>query len=149
MREGFTDGEVLPCIFRKLLLRSGKSPTFVSLLKTEKTIMENYMAKAADAFLTGRPYGIRLDFKTQGLCPFQPQSERTGERPSGSVDTLPLEKFDVEDIPLCGQHIVRREDITDIFFYDEKQPVFGQPGGHGKTEGIQQVHLSALSYTEP
>ena len=38
----------------------------------------------------------------------------------GSVDTLPLEKFDVEDIPLCGEHIVRREDITDIFFYDEK-----------------------------
>ena len=28
--------------------------------------------------------------------------------------------FDVEDIPLCGERIVRKENITDIFFYDEK-----------------------------
>ena len=26
------------------------------------------MAKAADAFLTGRPYGIRLDFKHKGFA---------------------------------------------------------------------------------
>ena len=32
--------------------------------------MENYMAKAADAFLTGRPYGIRLDFKHKGFALF-------------------------------------------------------------------------------
>lgn len=25
--------------------------------------MENYISKATDAFLTSRPYGIRLDFK--------------------------------------------------------------------------------------
>ena len=36
------------------------------------------------------------------------------------LETLPLEDFDVEDIPLCGERIVRKENITDIFFYDEK-----------------------------
>lgn len=25
--------------------------------------MENYMKKAADAFLVGRPYGMRVDFR--------------------------------------------------------------------------------------
>ena len=28
------------------------------------------MEKAADAFLTGRPYGIRLDFKHKGFALF-------------------------------------------------------------------------------
>lgn len=82
--------------------------------------MENYMAKAADAFLTGRPYGIRLDFKRRGFALFNRNLNEPGNDLPGSVDTLPLEKFDVEDIPLCGEHIVRRENITDIFFYDEK-----------------------------
>lgn len=82
--------------------------------------MENYMAKAADAFLTGRPYGIRLDFKRRSFALFNRNLNELGNDLPGSVDTLPLEKFDVEDIPLCGEHIVRREDITDIFFYDEK-----------------------------
>ena len=82
--------------------------------------MENYMAKAAYAFLTGRPYGIRLDFKRRGFALFNRNLNELGNDLPGSVDTLPLEKFDVEDIPLCGEHIVRRENITDIFFYDEK-----------------------------
>ena len=32
--------------------------------------MENYISKAADAFLTSRPYGIRLDFKHKGFVIF-------------------------------------------------------------------------------
>lgn len=90
--------------------------------------MENYMAKAADAFLTGRPYGIRLDFKRRGFALFNRNLNELGNDLPGSVDTLPLEKFDVEDIPLCGEHIVRREDITDIFFYDEKSNPYSATG---------------------
>lgn len=82
--------------------------------------MENYMAKAADAFLTGRPYGIRLDFKHKGFALFNYNMNELGNHLPGRLETLPLEDFDVEDIPLCGEYIVRKENITDIFFYDEK-----------------------------
>ena len=74
----------------RLLLCSGKSPTFVSLLKTEKTIMENYMAKAADAFLTGRPYGIRLDFKRRGFALFNRNLNELGNDLPGSVNRMSL-----------------------------------------------------------
>ena len=82
--------------------------------------MEKYMAKAAYAFLTGRPYGIRLDFKHKGFALFNHNMNELGNHLPGRLETLPLEDFDVEDIPLCGERIVRKENITDIFFYDEK-----------------------------
>lgn len=108
-------------IFRKgfALLRK-KTYFCITFFETEKTIMENYMAKAADAFLTGRPYGIRLDFKHKGFALFNYNMNELGNHLPGRLETLPLEDFDVEDIPLCGEHIVRKENITDIFFYDEK-----------------------------
>ncbi|RGM92519.1 hypothetical protein [Phocaeicola plebeius] len=82
--------------------------------------MGNYMAKAADAFLTGRPYGIRLDFKHKGFALFNYNMNELGNHLPARLETLPLEDFDVEDIPLRGERIVRKENITDIFFYDEK-----------------------------
>ena len=82
--------------------------------------MEKYMAKAAYAVLTGRPYGIRLDFKHKGFALFNHNMNELGNHLPGRLETLPLEDFDVEDIPLCGERIVRKENITDIFFYDEK-----------------------------
>lgn len=108
-------------IFRKgfALLRE-KTYFCITFFETEKTIMENYMAKAADAFLTGRPYGIRLDFKHKGFALFNYNMNELGNHLPGRLETLPLEDFDVENIPLCGEHIVRKENITDIFFYDEK-----------------------------
>ena len=107
-------------IFRKgfALLRE-KTYFCITFFETEKTIMENYMAKAADAFLTGRPYGIRLDFKHKGFALFNYNMNELGNHLPGRLETLPLEDFDVEDIPLCGERIVRKENITDIFFYDE------------------------------
>jgi hypothetical protein len=98
----------------------GKDLFLYHFFETEKTIMENYMAKAADAFLTGRPYGIRLDFKHKGFALFNYNMNELGNHLPGRLETLPLEDFDVEDIPLCGERIVRKENITDIFFYDEK-----------------------------
>mgnify|MGYP001661602930 FL=1 len=108
-------------IFRKgfALLRE-KTYFCITFFETEKTIMENYMAKAADTFLTGRPYGIRLDFKHKGFALFNYNMNELGNHLPGRLETLPLEDFDVEDIPLCGERIVRKENITDIFFYDEK-----------------------------
>ena len=108
-------------IFRKgfALLRE-KTYFCITFFETEKTIMEKYMAKAADAFLTGRPYGIRLDFKHKGFALFNYNMNELGNHLPGRLETLPLEDFDVEDIPLCGERIVRKENITDIVFYDEK-----------------------------
>ena len=103
------------------------------------------MAKAADAFLTGRPYGIRLDFKHKGFALFNYNMNELGNHLPGRLETLPLEDFDVEDIPLCGEHIVRKEHL---FLRREEQPVFGQPCGYEETESIQQIYLSAFTYSE-
>ena len=49
------------------------------------------MAKAADAFLTGRPYGIRLDFKHKGFALFNYNMNELGNHLPGRLETLPLE----------------------------------------------------------
>ena len=101
----------------KVLLCSGKRPIFVSLfLKQKKQSWKIIWQK----LLTGRPYGIRLDFKHKGFALFNYNMNELGNHLPGRLETLPLEDFDVEDIPLCGERIVRKENITDIFFYDEK-----------------------------
>lgn len=88
-------------------------------LLNSKAIMENYMAKAADAFLTSRPYGIRLDFRRKGFVLFNHNMNTLGNNVPCRVDMLPLENFDVEDIPQSGDRIVRNGDVMDIFFYSE------------------------------
>ncbi len=60
--------------------------------------MENYITKAADAFLTSRPYGIRLDFKRKGFC-FQSLHKSLSNKVLGYVNSLPLKNFTIEDIP--------------------------------------------------
>ena len=55
------------------------------------------MAKAADAFLTGRPYGIRLDFKHKGFALFNYNMNELGDHLPGRLETLPLEDFDAAD----------------------------------------------------
>ena len=67
--------------------------------------MENYMAKAADAFLTGRPYGIRLDFKHKGFALFNYNMNELGNHLPGRLETLPLEDFDVEDLKAYNKYI--------------------------------------------
>ena len=56
------------------------------------------MAKAADAFLTGRPYGIRLDFKHKGFALFNYNMNELGNHLPARLETLPLEDFDVEEL---------------------------------------------------
>ena len=63
------------------------------------------MAKAAYAFLTGRPYGIRLDFKRRGFALFNRNLNELGNDLPGSVDTLPLEKIRCGRIFRCAGSI--------------------------------------------
>lgn len=81
--------------------------------------MENYIIKAADAFLTSRPYGIRLDFKRKGFVIFNHHMNLLGNATPCNVDLLPLEICALEDIPQTGERIIKKGDIMDIFFYDE------------------------------
>ena len=82
---------------------------------TSKTIMENYIAKAADSFLTSRPYGIRLDFKRKGFVIFNHHMNLLGNATPCNVDSLPQEICTLEDIPQTGERIIKKGDIMDIF----------------------------------
>lgn len=64
--------------------------------------MENYMKKAADAFLVGRPYGMRVDFRRKGYVLFNRRMNVLGNEMQGDIGTLPLERFEVEEIPYAG-----------------------------------------------
>ena len=81
--------------------------------------MENYISKATDAFLTSRPYGIRLDFKRKGFVIFNHHMNLLGNGTPCNVDSLPLEICTLEDIPQIGERIIKKGDIMDIFFYDD------------------------------
>lgn len=70
--------------------------------------------------LSDRASVWHTDFKHKGFALFNYNMNELGNHLPGRLETLPLEDFDVEDIPLCGERIVRKENITDIFFYDEK-----------------------------
>ena len=85
--------------------------------------MENYMKKAADAFLVGRPYGMRVDFRRKGYVLFNRRMNVLGNEMQGDIGTLPLERFEVE----------RHGDFTDVFFYsDRTNPYAGDVPDFGK-----------------
>lgn len=78
--------------------------------------MENYMKKAAAAFLVGRPYGMRVDFKRKGYVLFNRRMNILGNEKPGEVDSLPLEEFEVERIPLNGERVERYGDLRTCSF---------------------------------
>lgn len=90
--------------------------------------MENYISKAADAFLTSRPYGIRLDFKHKAFVIFNHHMNLLGNGTPCNVDSLPLEICTLEDIPQTGERIIKNGDIMDIFFYDETSNPYTEYG---------------------
>lgn len=47
--------------------------------------MENYMKKAADAFLVGRPYGMRVDFRRKGYVLFNRRMNVLGNEMQGDI----------------------------------------------------------------
>ena len=95
--------------------------------------MENYMKKAADAFLVGRPYGMRVDFGRKGYVLFNRRMNVLGNEMQGDIGTLPLERFEVEEIPLSGELVERHGDFTDVFFYsDRTNPYAGDVPDFGK-----------------
>ena len=71
------------------------------------TIMiENYQEKARENFYRNRPYGIHIDYARKGFVLFNHYTNSLGKQETGSIEGLPLEKFeDVDAIPLNGKII--------------------------------------------
>ena len=68
------------------------------------SFMENYIKKAADAFLVERPYGMRVDYRKKGFVLFNRNLNVLG-----NAEELPLERFNVEE----------HAGFTDVFFYTD------------------------------
>ena len=64
------------------------------------SFMENYIKKAADAFLVERPYGMRVDYRKKGFVLFNRNLNVLGNAEQTRLEELPLERFNVEEIPL-------------------------------------------------
>ena len=99
----------------------------VILQKSNLEIMKEYVKKAADAFLVERPYGMRVDYRKQGYVLFNRNLNLLGKTEPASLEELPLERFDVEEIPLAGETVEEHAGFTDGFFYSEcTNPYAGQ-----------------------
>ena len=67
--------------------------------------MENYQEKARENFYRNRPYGIHIDYARKGFVLFNHYTNSLGKQETGSIEGLPLEKFeDVDAIPLNGEN---------------------------------------------
>ena len=82
-------------------------------------IMENYIKKAADAFLVERPYGMRVDYRKKGFVLFNRNLNVLGNAEHARLEELPLERFNVEEIPLDGEIVEEHAGFTDVFFYTD------------------------------
>ena len=75
-------------------------------------IMENYIKKAADAFLVERPYGMRVDYRKKGFVLFNRNLNVLGNAEHARLEELPLERFNVEEIPLDGEIVEEHAGFT-------------------------------------
>ena len=71
--------------------------------------MENYIKKAADAFLVERPYGMRVDYRKKGFVLFNRNLNVLGNAEHARLEELPLERFNVEE----------HAGFTDVVFYTD------------------------------
>ncbi|EKU92120.1 MULTISPECIES: hypothetical protein [Bacteroides] len=87
----------------------------------EKKQIEQIRIKAIRDFQVNRPYGIRIDFKKRAIALFNRKYNLLGKSEDGSIDALPVEPYDIEDIPLSlAQEVKKSGDIVDLFFYNDE-----------------------------
>ena len=76
---------------------------------------------------------MRVDFRRKGYVLFNRRMNVLGNEMQGDIGTLPLERFEVEEIPLSGELVERHGDFTDVFFYsDRTNPYAGDVPDFGK-----------------
>ena len=62
--------------------------------------MENYIKKAADAFLVERPYGMRVDYRKKGFVLFNRNLNVLGNVEHARLEELPLDhNFPYDNAP--------------------------------------------------
>ena len=90
----------------------------------EKKQIEQIRMKAIRDFEVNRPYGLRINTTKRTISLFNRKCNLLGKSETGSIDTLPVEQYDIEDIPLSlGQEVKQSGEIVDLFFYsDETTP---------------------------
>ena len=74
--------------------------------------MEDYIKKAADAFLVERPYGMRVDYSKRGYVLFNRNLNVLGNGEHARLEELPLEELE-------GEIIKEHAGFTDVFFYSD------------------------------
>ena len=74
----------------------------------EKKQIEQIRIKAIRDFQVNRPYGIRIDFKKRAIALFNRKYNLLGKSEDGSIDALPVEPYDIEDIPLSLAQEVKK-----------------------------------------
>ena len=126
-------------------------------------IMEDYIKKAADAFLVERPYGMRVDYRKGGYVLFNRNLNVLGNKERARLEELPLEDFDVDEIPLEGEIIKEHAGFTDVFFGNHKgtcgfyrrvflfglyQPLCRVCAGSEEAQGLQSIYVPVGYGTE-
>ena len=111
-------------------------------------IMEDYIKKAADAFLVERPYGMRVDYRKGGYVLFNRNLNVLGNKEHARLEELPLEDFDVDEIPLEGEIIKEHAGFTDVFLFGLYQPLCRVCAGSEEAQGLQSVYVPAGYGTE-
>lgn len=81
--------------------------------------MENYIKEVADAFFVERPYGMCVDYRKKGLVLFNHSLNVLGNAEQTRLEELPLERFNVEEIPLKDEVVGEHTGSTDVFFYTD------------------------------
>ena len=97
-------------------------------------MMENYQEKAKENFYRNRPYGIHIDYAQKGFVLFNHYINSLGKQGTGSIEGLPLEKFeDVDAIPLNGKIIKNgnRNNKTIYFYTEDSNPYRNIEAGYG------------------
>ena len=100
--------------------------------------MENYQEKARENFYRNRPYGIHIDYARKGFVLFNHYTNSLGKQETGSIERLPLEKFeDVDAIPLNGKIIKNGNQTTrHLFLYRRFKSLQKHEAGYGCYETV-------------
>ena len=76
--------------------------------------MENYIKKAADAFLVERPYGMRVDYRKKGFVLFNRNLNVLGNAEHARLEELTLERFNVEEFRWRVKLLEEHAGFTDV-----------------------------------
>ena len=89
-----------------------------------------------------RPYGMRVDYRKGGYVLLNRNLNVLGNKEHARLEELPLEDFDVDEIPLEGEIIKEHAGFTDVFFYSDcTNPYAGYVLRSEEAQGLQSIYV--------